>query len=235
MTASLLETTCVWLRSKRFVLRFTVLTRILLAAGFIPTGMVKLLGQRFTTLPETSPIGAFFEAMYQTGVFWNFMGAAQVVAGVLLLIPGLAHLGALAFLPIMGCIVAIVTGVGFGAGTILVTVLMLLAVIYLLVWDYYRFRGLLATHPFQEEDPEVPVLKLDPWERVGFAAFAAALFTFFSFTRSFVGAEVARLAVWVGLAAGVSTLLRFVAVSLREQRGRDDSQTTGAPRRATSD
>lgn len=233
MTASLPEKTFVWLRSKRLLLRFTVLTRILLAAGFIPTGMVKLLGQRFTTLPETSAIGAFFEAMYQTGVFWNFMGAAQVVAGVLLLIPGLAHLGALAFLPIMGCIVAIVTGVGFGAGTILVTVLMLLAVFYLLVWDYDRFRGLFTTRPF-EGDHEVPVLKLDPWERVGFATFALALLTFFAFTRSFVRAEVARSAVWVALAAGVFTLLRFVAVSVRQGRGADCSQPTDSRREATS-
>lgn len=234
MTASLLEETFVWLRSKRLLLRFTVLTRILLAAGFIPTGMVKLFGQRFTTLPETSPIGAFFEAMYQTGIFWNFMGAAQAAAGVLLLIPGLAHLGALAFLAIMACIVAIVTGVGFGAGTILVTVLMLLGVLYLLVWDYDRFRSLLTTRPFRE-DVEVPVLKLDPWERVGFAAFAVALFTFFGFTRSFVGAEVARLAVWVGLGAGVFTLLRFVAISLRQGRGGNETRTVGAGHSTTSD
>lgn len=234
MTASLLDRTFVWLRSKRPLLRLTVLTRILLAAGFIPTGMVKLLGQRFTTLPASNPMGAFFEAMYQTGVFWNFMGAAQVVAGALLLIPGLAHLGALTFLPVMACIVAIVTGVGFGPGTILVTVLMLLAVLYLLAWDYDRFRGLLTTRPF-EPDSKVPVLKLDPWERAGFVTFAVALLTFFGFTRSFVAAEVARLAFRVGLAAGVLTLLRFVAVSLRTRRGGDDSRATSTRRDAASD
>ena len=53
----------VWLRSKRL----TVLKRILLVADFIPTGMVKLLGQRFTTLSESNPIRAFFEAMYRAG------------------------------------------------------------------------------------------------------------------------------------------------------------------------
>lgn len=233
MPVALLDRIFVWLRRKAFFVRLTILTRILLAAGFIPTGMVKLLGQRFTTLPESNPIGAFFEAVYQTGVFWNFMGAAQVVAGALLLIPGLAHLGALAFLPVMACIVAIVTGVGFGAGTILVTVLMLLAVFYLLTWDYDRFRGLLTTRPFAG-DHEVPVLKLDPWERVGFATFALALLTFFAFTRSFVRAEVARSAVWVALAAGVFTLLRFVAVSVRQGRGADGSQPTDSRREATS-
>ena len=220
MPASMPDSIFVWLRSKRFLLRLTVLTRILLAAGFIPTGMVKLLGQRFTTLPGSNPIGAFFEAMYQTGVFWNFMGAAQVLAGVLLLIPALAHLGALVFLPVLACIVAIVTGVGFGAGTILVTVLMLLAVLYLLAWDYGRFRSLFTTRPFPA-GPETPDLKLDPWERAGFVTFTVALFTFFGFTRSFIGAEVARVAMWIGLAAGVFTLLRFVALSFRRGRARD--------------
>lgn len=43
--------------------RFTLFTRVLLAAGFIPTGMVKLLGQRFTSISPGHPIGAFFEAM----------------------------------------------------------------------------------------------------------------------------------------------------------------------------
>ena len=52
-------------RSKALVFRFTVFTRVLLAASFIPTGMVKLLGRRFTTIPDSTPIGAFFESMYQ--------------------------------------------------------------------------------------------------------------------------------------------------------------------------
>ena len=221
MVISLLDRIFVWLRSKRLLLRLTVLTRILLAAGFIPTGMVKLLGRRFTTLPESNPIGAFFEAMYQTGVFWNFMGAAQVVAGVLLLVPGLAHLGAFAFLPIMVCIVAIVMGVGFGVGTILVTVLMLIAVLYLLAWDYDRFRSLLTTRPFPAGDG-IAALTLDRWERAGFAVVATALLTFFGFTRSFVAAELARLAIWVGLTAGVFTLLRFVVTSIRPARAKDN-------------
>ena len=171
---------------------------------------------------QSNPIGAFFEAMYQTGVFWNFMGVAQVVAGVLLLVPGLAHLGAFAFLPIMVCIVAIVMGVGFGAGTTLVTVLMLMAVLYLLAWDYDRFRSLLTTRPFPAGD-EIAALTLDRWERVGFAVVATALLTFFGFTRNFVAAELARLAIWVGLTAGVFTLLRFVVISIRLGRGKDNS------------
>ena len=40
-----------WVRSKDLFYRLTLFTRIMLAAGFIPTGTVKLLGRRFTTMP----------------------------------------------------------------------------------------------------------------------------------------------------------------------------------------
>ena len=55
------------LRSSAFCYRFTLFTRILLAAAFIPTGMVKLMGQRFTLISPEHPIGAFFEAHIEQG------------------------------------------------------------------------------------------------------------------------------------------------------------------------
>ena len=79
--------------------RLAIISRVLLALAFIPTGMVKLLGQRFTLLPTTDPVGAFFEAMYQTGFYWNFLGLGQVAAGMLLLIPATTTLGAVCFFP----------------------------------------------------------------------------------------------------------------------------------------
>lgn len=206
-----------WVRSRELLFRFTLLTRILLAAGFIPTGLVKLLGQRFTQLPDSTPIGAFFEAMYQTGVFWNFIGATQVAAGVLLLIPRFAHLGALLFLPVIAGILAVVVGVGFGTGTTLVTLLMLSAVLYLLLWDYDRFRGILTTRPFPElHGIAAPVL--DRGERAGFVVFAGSLLVYFGFSRSFFSAQVGRQALWLGLIAGMFTLLRFLAIARPRSR-----------------
>ena len=51
--------------------------------GFIPTGLVKLLGHRFTQISSDNPIGLFFEVLYQSGAYWHFIGAAQMVAGAL--------------------------------------------------------------------------------------------------------------------------------------------------------
>lgn len=196
-----------WVRSKRLLLRFTVFTRILLAAGFIPTGLVKLLGRRFTTIPVDEPIGAFFEAMYQTGMFWNFLGATQVVAGALLLVPRFAHLGAVCFLPIIVSINVINIALGFGLTTA-ITFLMALAALYLLLWDYHRLRSILTTRPL-ERLTEVPNFRLDRWETIGFTVFAAALLAVFLSTRGFGSVQATNLIIPLGAAAGLFTLLRF--------------------------
>jgi uncharacterized membrane protein YphA (DoxX/SURF4 family) len=196
------------IRSIPFFLRFTLMTRILLAAGFIPTGMVKVLGRRFTVISPDDPIGAFFEAMYQTGLFWNFIGAVQVIAGLLLLIPRLAHIGAAMFVPVIMNIFVITIALDF-RGTPLVVGLMLLAVIYLCAWDYDRFRGLLTTSELAPEHRPAR-LRLDPLERVGFLVFAASLLPFFLMTRGLAMRGFGLVAIATGAAAGLFTLVRFL-------------------------
>lgn len=215
MPVAVLDEFFLRVRSKDLLLRFTLFTRILLAAGFIPTGMVKLSGQRFTTIPDTTSIGAFFESMYQTGLFWNFIGVVQVVAGVLLLTPRHAHLGALLFLPVIMAINVINIALGFGPTTV-ITAFMLLAALYLCCWDYDRFRGLFTARPF-EAHHRIPTLEIDRWEGAGFTVLAIALLAFFGWTRGFVPELAARLAVPTGLAASVFTLLRF-SVNARRRR-----------------
>jgi uncharacterized membrane protein YphA (DoxX/SURF4 family) len=126
--------------------RLAIVSRALLAVAFLPTGMVKLLGQRFTSLGVETPVGAFFEAMYQSGFYWNFIGAGQVLAALLLLIPATTTLGAVMFFPIMVNITVVTWSVGF-SGTVYVTSLMLLANVFLLCWDYDRWRSILFAPP----------------------------------------------------------------------------------------
>ncbi len=122
--------------------RLAIVSRILLALAFIPTGMVKLLGHRFTLLGIDTPVGAYFEAMYRTGFYWNFLGAGQLVAGILLLIPATSTLGAVVFFPIIVNVFVVTVSIGF-RGTPVVTGLMLLAGLFLLCWDYDRLKGIL--------------------------------------------------------------------------------------------
>ncbi len=123
-----------WARAQPWLGRFTLMNRLLLAMAFIPTGLVKATGQRFTSLPVENPVGFFFEAMVRTGPYWHFIGLVQIAAAVCLLVPATATLGAVLFLPVILSIFLITWGVGF-QGTVWVTGGMLLAVVYLVCWD----------------------------------------------------------------------------------------------------
>lgn len=122
--------------------RFTAFTRLLLAVGFIPPSIPKILHQPFTVLPETNPVGAYFGALYRTGFYYEFIGWGQITAALLLLFPRTAHLGALLFLPIIANIAVLTFSVGF-KGTVYITALMLVAVLYLVAWEYDRLKPVL--------------------------------------------------------------------------------------------
>lgn len=122
---------------------FTWTTRVLLSIAFLPSGLKKVLGQRFTNLDINNPVGFFFEALYQTGFYWNFLGLMQLLVAVLLLIPRTAFLGAIIYLPIVINIFIIVTAVGF-KGTPYIVGLMLLANIYLLIWDIKKLSAIVT-------------------------------------------------------------------------------------------
>lgn len=129
-------------RRKIFIV-FTWTIRILLFLGFLPSGLKKLLGERFTILGVDTPVGFFFEALYRTGFYWNFLGFVQLFAGVLLLIPRTSFFGALLYLPIIINIFIIVTSMHF-KGTPYVVGLMLLGNLYLIFWDYKKLKQIVS-------------------------------------------------------------------------------------------
>src|SRR5688572_31697034 len=126
----------------RLLVVFTALLRVLLALAFLPSGLVKLRGDRFTTLPVTDPVGYFFDGFFSASGYYQFVGFMQVTTAILLLTPWTAALGAVMYLPIILNIFVITVSVGFG-GTAVITALMLLANLYLLCWEYDRWKDLL--------------------------------------------------------------------------------------------
>jgi len=131
--------------SNKFLQIFTAFTRILLFVGFTPPSIKKILNEPFTILPDSHPVGHYFNALYQTGFYYQFLGWAQLLAAVLLLFPRTAHLGALMFLPIIANIAVLTTSVGF-QGTWIITILMTLAATYLVAWDYDRLKPILFSY-----------------------------------------------------------------------------------------
>jgi uncharacterized membrane protein YphA (DoxX/SURF4 family) len=121
---------------------FTAFNRVILAVSFIPSGMTKLLGLRFTQISLDHPVGFFFESFYQAHGWYRFVGFAQVLAAILLLIPRTATLGAAIFFPIVLNIMIITWSVDF-RGTKFITLGMFLANLYLICWDYDKFKAIL--------------------------------------------------------------------------------------------
>ncbi|MEO0472254.1 MAG: DoxX family protein, partial [Bacteroidota bacterium] len=80
---------------------FTLFVRFLIGGGFIFASLVKVKGERFTTLPTSTSVGYFFEAMYQTGFYWKFLGLSQLIAGILLLTQRFATFGAMIFFAVI--------------------------------------------------------------------------------------------------------------------------------------
>ncbi|HEY7767595.1 hypothetical protein [Longimicrobium sp.] len=159
-------------RAHPLLYRFTLATRLLLAMGFIPTGMVKLLGMRFTHIGTDSPVGMLFEVLYDGGgMYWRFLGAVQVAAGVLILVPATATLGAMIFFPLILNIFVITVSYGF-RGTPFVTGPMVMASLYLLCWDYDRLRGTVLSGRYGEGQAlDPPVRSLGArWEGIAYAA-----------------------------------------------------------------
>ena len=133
-----------WATAQPVLRVFTVILRVLLALAFVPSGLVKIMGEPFTTLPVSDPVGYFFAGFFSAHGYYRFIGVAQWVAGGLLLIPATATLGALVYLPIIVNIFAIAVAIGPAfSGTRVVTGAMMIANVYLLCWDWDRWKHVL--------------------------------------------------------------------------------------------
>ncbi len=129
-------------RGNRWLWAFAIVNRVALAAGFIPSGMVKIMGERFTTLSVNHPMGHYLEAVYHTGFYYTFIGVMQVTAAILVLIPRTAILGAFMYLPIIVNICMLSIAVRF-EGSFVTSPLMVLANLYLLCWYYHKWKFIL--------------------------------------------------------------------------------------------
>jgi hypothetical protein len=160
------------LRQRLLMQLFIVYLRYLIGAAFVFASLIKIKGHRFTTADgSAAPLhsaGHFFETMYQSGLYWQFIGVGQLLAGLLLMTQRYARLGAVLFLPIIANIFVITLSFDF-AYTPVITGLMLLANLLLIWWEWPVLRVLLNQTP----NP-LPALELGTgrvWELTGLALF----------------------------------------------------------------
>ena len=141
-------------RGDKWFQRFAVFCRVALAASFIPAGYVKIMGERFAAgLPSNNPLGHYFDALRLTGSYYTFIGIVQIITAILLLIRRTSLLGALLYFPIIVNICVLTYATRFD-GTRAVT-MMVLASLFLLIWDYDRLKHIL---PFRQPKTEPHVV-----------------------------------------------------------------------------
>lgn len=128
--------------------------RYLIALAFVPSGFTKLIGERFTQLPKSEAVGRFFEAIYQSGMYYHFLGLAQIITAILLMTQRFALIGTFLFLAITTNIWMITLSLPF-KGTWVITSLMMFAGFVLLYWDKNRITIFYS-------DRNVPVVQYAP-------------------------------------------------------------------------
>lgn len=161
-------------KGNRWLRYFAIFNRVALAIGFIPPGLVKIRGERFTSLSNNHPMGHYLEALHHTGYYYTFIGVIQVTAGLLLLIPRTALLGALLYFPVILNICILSFAVRFD-GSLLSSPLMVLGDLYLLCWYYDRLKYILPFNPTNA--PNAPVKQKITSNKFPFAFFSGVAAT----------------------------------------------------------
>jgi hypothetical protein len=164
------------LKQKIWANIFIIYTRYLIGGAFVFASLIKIKGQRFTSESgANAPINSefhYFETMYQSGIYWQFIGLGQLLAGALLMTQRYAKLGALMNFPIIANIFVITISYDFNY-TPVITGLILLANILLIFWHWDELRILVNLPPIPKNDVSIEKYKI--WEIIGLALFA---FTF---------------------------------------------------------
>lgn len=129
-------------KGNRWLSYFAVFLRIALAWGFLTSGIVKIMGERFASgLSANHPMGQYLEALHNTGFYYTFIGIVQVIAAILLLVSRTVVLGALLYFPVILNICVLSYAVRF-EGSILTSPLMVLGSLFLIFWNYDKIKYL---------------------------------------------------------------------------------------------
>ncbi len=166
---------------------FIIYTRYLIGGAFVFASLVKVQGLRFTAESGAdNPIASawhFFETMYQSGLYWKFIGVSQLLAGFLLLTQKYSKLGALMNLPVIANIFVITLSYYF-AFTPVITGLMLAANLLLLVWEWNELKLLFNLTPTLDTDDRLEKDIL--WQLTGFLLFVCIVLCKFTLSEATV-------------------------------------------------
>lgn len=148
-------------KQNRWLWLFSIFCRLSLALGFIPAAIVKLMDERFASgLSANHPMGHYLEALHQTGYYYTFIGVVQLAAAIFLLIPRTVTLGAFLYFPIILNICILTYATRF-EGSLFTAPLMTLANLFLLGWNYEKWKYILPFNRLADDITQQKSLESD--------------------------------------------------------------------------
>jgi uncharacterized membrane protein YphA (DoxX/SURF4 family) len=130
------------LKEKMVIVFFYWCVRVGMGLTFITSGIRKLPGIKFTELAIDNPVGSFFNAMHETGFYWNFIGYFQITLGILIFFNRFAVASSLLMMPVTVNIFLVSISLHM-KGTPFITSAMILGNIFLLLWNYKNYMPIL--------------------------------------------------------------------------------------------
>ena len=127
------------IRQKTFWVMIYWSIRIGLGLTFIISGIRKLPGVKFTILPPDNPVGAYFHAMHETGMYWNFIGYFQILIGLLIFSNRFVILSSVLMMPVTVNIFLVSVALNM-RGTPAITTAMLLGNLFLLFYKLLAIK-----------------------------------------------------------------------------------------------
>jgi hypothetical protein len=184
------------LRIKQYELLqlFTIYLRYLIGSAFVfaAFGMGKIIpffdksviGQG----DPNSPITHAFSSFIHSELYWSFIGWSQLIAGILLVTQRFARFGIMIYLPIIANIFMLTYSYHF-QGTYIVTGLMLLAALYLALWEGDKLQYLFiepTTDNLTLAKPTIERLPIWGYAGVGMVALLATTFHYIPLFYNFL-------------------------------------------------
>lgn len=160
------------LKKNFWVQLFIIYTRFMLGGGFVFASIIKIKGKRFTSGSqedaEFGTAGHFFETMFQTGEYWQFLGWAQLISGFSLMTQKFSKMGAVINLAIILNVFIITVSMDFNY-TPVITFSMLMANLGLILWHWGELR-IFFNLPYIPPTPNLEESK-PIWMYLGLALF----------------------------------------------------------------
>ena len=137
-----------------------IFLRIVGGTVFIPSGLLKIQGKRFSYFCPEMYSGTFFNKLHHTGFYWSFLGFCQLLTAFLLFSQRYTVLAALMFFSICTNIFIFTLSVGLVDKAVIMVFMMSVALL-LIAWDWKSIRllfGIVSTKNISENDSGVPIL-----------------------------------------------------------------------------